>query len=561
MSRKETLNLKQAFSGKRRVLRRLLLQTTVFAGGILMLGAGRPAAAATLKLGDFTITLQSTLGYTFGERTAPVNNELATLNSDDGDRNFRSGVIANRFQTLEQLNISDGDYGLRASALAYIDTVYLQNSKNNSPNTFNSFGIGPQGFPSGTVANEGRKIEPLALFIYGAEDFDGGNQKLSWQLGRQTITWGESLFSLDGISGLQAPVDAYQGDLLPNPQAQALFLPTGAFSAAYQFANGVSIDGYWQFEFEPDILPGVGSFFSTSDEIGPGAQRILASTISEGAASINRAPDIRPKNGLDQFGFAAHDSIGNYEVGAYFVRGIPKGPNVYTDVGEAVVGGVPVVTDPGVINLAHPNGPQIGLYNIVYAQPVNAFALSASTLFMSANVAGEISDRINQPLISAPNVSSSDPANFNNPLYAIGNVVAAQLSTIYQSPPLPLMPNGGVLEAELNLSDVTSINKNRANLVPGNTSEGGAFEAVWTPNWFPRSDLEIETPVGWTTTFLGDSQFDGSAAGTTTYDVGIEAIYKYNLTIGANYQRYAGPLDRQANLDRDFLTVYVQKTF
>lgn len=507
-----------------------------------------PAQAQTVQLGDFTVTLQSTFGYTLGVRTASVNNESSTLNNDDGDRNFRSGIMADRFQTLEQLNIANGNYGLRASALAYVDTVYLQNNKNNSPNTFNSYDVGPQGFPSATVDTEGRKFRPLAVFLYGSENFAAGEQKLSWQLGRQTITWGESLFSLDGISGLQAPVDFYEAELLPNPQAQALFLPTGAASVSYNFSNGIALDAYWQFEYESDILPGTGSYFaSNSDYVGPGAQRILATPINEGAVSIYRAPDINPPNGLDQLGLAAHDTFGNFGVGAYYVRGIPKTPNVYTNIT-----GVP---GPG------PSGPSVGVYNLAYSKPVDAFALSASTLFKGANIAAEISGRINQPLLSEPTYTAAHPASYNNPLYATGDVLDAQISGIYLTPPLPLMPNGASISAELTLNDVVSVTKNKAVLLPGYTNEGGGFEVVFAPNWFPLAAVEIETPIGWTKTFLGDSRFDQSAAGASTIDVGIEAIYKSNLTVGINYQRYAGPPNRQANLDRDFLTFYVQRTF
>jgi hypothetical protein len=506
------------------------------------------ARAASVQLGDVTVTLQSTLDYTLGVRTAPVNNTYLNvngLNSDDGDRNFSNGVMANRIQTLEQLNIQDGNYGLRASALAYLDTVYLGQSKNSSPDTFNSYGIGPRSFTSETIANEGRKIEPLALFVYGSEFLDGGASKLSWQIGRQTITWGETLFSFDGIAGLQAPADFYQAQLLPNPQAQALFLPTGAARLSYQFANGLTLDGYWQFEYEADELPGVGSYFSASDAVGPGGQRILFSPINEGAAGLYRGPDVRPNNGLDQFGLSAHDNFGNFGAGIYFVQGIPKGPNVYTNVTGA--------------NTPTSTGVSEGVYNIVYAKPVDAFGASISTLIGSANVAAEFSDRINQPLISDPQYTTT--ANYNDPLYAEGNVVNLTANGIYLTPPLPIFTNGIAISTELTLNDVTSVNRHAENLVAGNTSEGGQYELVATPNWFPTSSLEVEIPIGWSTTFLGDSQYDGSAAGTSTYDIGLEGIYKNNLSFGMNYQRYAGPPNRESNLDRDFVTFYVQRTF
>lgn len=539
-----------------------MLRSTVLTGGLLTLGillsGASPARAATVQLGDYTVTLQSTLGYTFGVRTAPLDNEAININTDDGDRNFRSGVMASRFQTLEQFGIKKGDYGLRASALAYIDTKYLQDNKNNSPSTLNGYGFGPQGFPGGTVANEGRDFEPLALFLYGAESFAGGEQKLSWQLGRQTITWGETLFSLEGISGLQAPVDLYQAQLLPNPQAQALFLPTGAASVTYDFGSGISAAAYWQFEYKPNTVTGVGSYFSQFDFVGPGAQRILvplpspANMLYGPYGAFYRTADIRPANGLDQFGFSVHDTIGSYTLGAYFVRAVPKTPNV------SITPGAP---GPGAAGLS------LGHYAIEYGLPANAYAISASTIFMGANVAGEISGRTNQPLLSEAINSPGSNISYGNTDYARGDVVNADLSALYLTEPLPLMPNGTTIAGELTWNKVVSVTSHKTSLLPGNNSVGGSFEVTFTPAWYPRSDIEVQTPIGWTNTFLGDSQYGQTiyaaqaTAGSSTIDMGVQAIYKNSLTLGANYQRYAGPPNRQALIDRDFVTVFVQKTF
>lgn len=540
---------------------RTALTRAAFASGIILCGA-KVALAATQQLGDVTVTLQSTIEYTLGERTAPVDSAmypssdpLTSNNTDDGDRNFRYGIMENRIQALEQLGIVDGNYGLRASALTFLDGVYLQNNKNNSPSTFNAFDVGNQGFASGTVANVGRKFEPLAIFVFGSENFGNGNQKLSWQVGRQTITWGESLFSLNGIAGLQAPVDAYIGQSEPNPQAQALFLPTGAASVAYDFGNGITVDAYWQFEYEPDIVPSAGSYFSPADFVGPGAQRIIFSPVENGIAeSVYRGPDIRPSNGLDQFGFASHDTLGNFEVGAYFVRGISKVPNVYLNA--------PAFFAP------HPAGLEVGQYQLAYAQPTNAYAISASTLLFGANVAGELSGRTNQPFMSGLSpYTSANPANYSNPLYASGNVINLDLSEIYLSSPLPLMPNGAQFISEFTFNDVVGAIKNEANEAAGSTREGAAFEAVFMPNWYPRSNVEVDMPVGWTAAIVGDPLYNNlgtkisTNAGTGTIDVGLKAIYKANLTVGVNYQRYYGSPNQQALLDRDFATVYIQKTF
>ena len=543
----------------RRFLRSTLMSGAVLAGGVAGCMVIAPGASAlSTQLGDVTITLQSTIGYTIGDRTAPLDNTLIETGvapalggggADDGDRNFRSGLMESRFQALEQLGIVDGDYGFRASALTWVDTVYLEDNKNNSPETLNSYGIGPRGFVSGTVANEGRRFEPLAAFIYGAENFNGGNERLTWQVGRQTITWGESLFTTYGISGLQAPIDTYQGQIEPNPQAQALFLPTGAASAAFTFANGASVDAYWQFEYEPDILAGVGSYFSPEDFIGPGAQRILGSFVGpdQQALSIYRGQDIRPANGLDQFGLAAHDSYGVSDFGIYFVRAIPKTPGLYIDAPSSFA--------------AAPAGFQVGKFYEFYALPVNAYAVSASTLFDGANFATEISARTNQPFASEIAGTLASVPTYNQALYARGSVLNATFSGIYLTPPLPLLPNGATVDGEVVMNEILGFSEYKQNRLPGTTRGGGAFEATVTPDWFPASGIEIDFPVGLTSTFLGDSAFTSSNAGTGTIDVGVKAIYKSNLTLGVNYQRYYGPVFRQPDLDRDFVTAYIQRSF
>jgi hypothetical protein len=534
-------------------LKSRLFRSTLAAGSAALLTISplvvRPAQALTVQSGPFTITLQSTLSWTGGYRTSTFDNaymdEPGNANIDDGDRDFRHGPIANRFQTLEQLNIQDGSYGLRASGLAYIDTVYLGNNENNSPYTFNTYSVGPRGFPSGTVANEGRRLEPLALFVYGAEELgSSGSDRLSWQIGRQTITWGEGLFTFDTIAGLQAPADFYQAELLPNPQAQALYLPTGAAQFALTTDGGPTIDAYWKFEYEPSILPGVGSYFSPADIIGPGASQIIQGYHGDPFPNAPRGKDIRPANGFDQFGLNARENFGNSTYGFYFVRGIPTSPGVVTQL--------------GLTGLANP--PAIAKnYAIYYPDPVNAIAASYSTLLGEANVAAELSGRLNQPLASSIDTFGALPSYGNVP-YAKGDVIVADVSSIYATPPLPAFPNGMVIESELTTSKIVSITENRLNLAAG-TDEGAGTEIVFDPNWFPLGDLELETPVGWSETFIGHSRFDSSNAGTGTIDLGLKFTYKSNLQFGFNYQRYYGSVIRQGNLDRDFATLYVNKTF
>lgn len=515
---------------------------------IVVIYSSNLANAATFTYGDTTITLNTTLSYSLGVRTAPVNSTLASaLNGNDGDLNFRSGIMENRVSALEELDIKDGDYGLHASGEAYLDAVYLQHNKNNSPNTFNSVNIGRQSFPSGTVATDGRRIEGLAAYVFGSENFNDGNDNLSWRVGRQTISWGQSLFFPDGISGGQQPVDVYSANALPDPKLETIFLPTAAASVAYQAGSALTVQGYWQFEYEADQLTGTGSYFSTNDFVGPGGQRILLTPNNQGGVGLYHGHDLKP-NGLDQFGLAMTAQLGDWDAGLYFVRFDAKTPSLYVYPGAAT---------------SQPNG--VGKYALVYGKGINLVGASFSTLVGSVtNLAGEISLRNNQPLAGGTIIvgQGTRADNGNHNLYPVGDVVNLQLSTIITTNPFRFFPNGVTVEGETVLNRVMTVTKNRQNLATGMTADGGAFQVQVTPTYFIGPTLQVDIPVGLTCNFLGKSLYDGGIiAGTGIIDAGLTLTYRGVWVTGFNYQRYYGGLNGQPLLDRDFATVFIHRSF
>ena len=84
------------------------------------------------------------------------------------------------------------------------------------------------------------------------------SQEISLKVGRQTLLWGQSLlFASDGISAGQAPIDIQVAQTTPNAQAQQVFLPVGQVVLTYQPNETYTIQGYYQFEWEPDNFQGV----------------------------------------------------------------------------------------------------------------------------------------------------------------------------------------------------------------------------------------------------------------------------------------------------------------
>ncbi len=527
----------------------------IWLGGLALLGyagAADPALAFNAYTGEFannllTINLDTTLEYsTFYRVNDPSDVLLSDENGDEGDRDFRHGFVDNTFDALPVLDIKDGSYGAHVSGEFYLDTSYLDKNQNNSPATFNP--ISPasnRDFTSATRNVNGENAVLLDAFVYGSHYIGNTNQDVSFKFGRQTLIWGQSLFFAgNGIAAGQAPLDIIKAESLPNAEAQQIFLPVGQAVLTYQPNQIVTIQGYYQFEWEPDTFQGVGAYFSSSDVLDKGGQRLLA-----GAFSIYRIKDQRPPIDNGQFGLSTQLTLGNYDLGFYALRFDAKAPELY-------------------VTGAQPNQPatSAGSYYLVYPRDIQIFGAALSSTVGPVNVAGEISGRRNMPLDSgaAETGSIAGPAN-SGALYAKGSTMAAQASAVYVSPGIPLDPGGVTIDGEIAFNHVISVDSGRAELTPGRQASAAAFEAVATPAYFEVfPNTELEFPIGLTYDLLGRSEVDSTMNhGTGSVTAGITAVYRTTWSAGLVYDDFFGKADPTLNplADRGYVSFNIQHTF
>ena len=90
------------------------------------------------------------------------------------------------------------------------------------------------------------------------------------------MLWGESLFfGANGIAAGQAPIDVIKATSVPNTPFKELIRPVNQFSGQIQLRSNLSVAAYYQFEWEENRIPAVGSYFSTSDAVGDGGERLI----------------------------------------------------------------------------------------------------------------------------------------------------------------------------------------------------------------------------------------------------------------------------------------------
>jgi hypothetical protein len=174
---------------------------------------------------------------------------------------------------------------------------------------------------------------------YAYASFDVLDMPLDVRLGKQVVSWGESTFITGGINSIN-PIDvnAYRR---PGSEIKEVLLPVNMAYANLGLTENLSMETFYQLEFQEHVIPGCGTFFSTNDYASEGCNNI---TIQDGVTSIERDEDgKRDANDEGQYGMAFRfmsEALGDTEFGLYAMTIHSRVPSinfVKNDVSSATV--------------------------------------------------------------------------------------------------------------------------------------------------------------------------------------------------------------------------------
>ena len=441
------------------------------------------------------------------------------------------------------MDVTRVDLGFEIGADGWYDAAYHGTDANRSPATFNPVTVGHDAFPADVRRLIGDTMELGPAYVRDKFDLDG--LPVSIRVGRQTLLWGESLFfAQDGIAGAQAPVDLIKAASQPLAPANELYLPVAQADIRVRLPWGLSLEAYDQGEWRRDRIPGVASYFSTSDVLDTGGQRLFT---ADGGVLFRSADDTPPGAGLGQFGAALRRDSGTLGLGVYALRYDAKSPAI--ELGA----------DPGTYRLAFPQG-------------IDLLGASVSTYAGDNTLAGEVSFRRNLPLVSrfqplAPSVLASAPSALaaSAPLqagFSTGQTLNGLASYERLLPPRGLWDTAS-FQVEAAATELLAVQTNPGDRLPGTTGFALAIQAVLTPTWYNvRRDLNLSASAGVRIGVVGRSSVDaGQDAGTGNLTVGVSATYRTVWQVGLSYTRYIGSPRLQPLADRDFAMLSLARAF
>ncbi len=539
-----------------------MIQRTAMAAAALL--ALMPAAHAfELETPDpdlkvrLDLTPKFSLGYRLKDPSAALTRldvavDPGTVNEDDGNNNFRKGLISRRFDLLAELDVAAPNYGGRISGTAWHDGAYLGRSDYAGSALYaagnplgpvvstsnNNFGQEANEFLPSTRRQHGRGGELLDAFVYLKGDV--GGMKANLRLGKHTLQWGESLFfGQNGIANAQGPVDIARIVSVPGWQFKEVLLPVEQVSGTLRLAEGLQLGAYYQFKWRKSKLPGVGSYFSNQDYIGGG--RVNFGQAPDGSPielPVDTAADNRPKNsGQGGVQLRWSPTGGDFEYGLYAVQYHDKTPSGL--VFDFVQGHV----------------------RVAYASKIRAFGASVTSSIGQLNWALEGSVRQNTPLNSDPAVIGGPSpvlacdTSSDTPCYAVGDTAHLQLSGIYVLQPSALWQGGAVLgEIAYNrrlkvkrdiFAAADGSNQGIGGLDPNTTKDAFALRVLFEPSYFQvASGLDLSVPIGVGYNFGGRSSAIGNFAGGVSdggdWTIGLKAKYQNAWNFSLTYNDYFG---------------------
>ncbi|ARS50023.1 type V secretory pathway, adhesin AidA [Ectopseudomonas mendocina] len=329
-----------------------------------------PATAVIFQIGEFEGQFDSHLaiGASWALRN-PDPDLLHDPASDDGRRNFKKGETFSKvFKGVHDLELRYRESGVFLRGKYWYDFELKDESR--------LFSDIDEHNRKEAARSSGAQL--LDAFVY--HNYLIGELPGTTRVGKQVVSWGESTFIQGGINTIN-PVDV-SAFRRPGSEIKEGLIPVNMLYLSQNLTEELSVEGFYQLEWDQTVIDNCGTFFSPTDALADGCSGLYAPS----GSAIPRIGD-RDARDEGQWGAALRwfapklDS----EFAAYFINYHSR-MSYFSTVGATAVG------DLGSTK-----------YFVEYPEDIQLYGLSISTMLPTGTtLAGEISYRPNMPVQISP---------------------------------------------------------------------------------------------------------------------------------------------------------------
>ena len=327
----------------------------------------------------------------------PNGGNAFSVNGDDGNLNFGTGIVSNAFKLTSELLLEKDNFGGFFRVTGFYDDEVMNGNREKAELSDTAKDI------------VGRDAEVLDAYVwYG---FDLGDKAAEVRLGNQVLSWGESTYIQNSINTIN-PINVAR-IRVPGAELREALMPVPILSSTFDVTENGSLEAFLQLAWEETRIDPPGSYFSSNDFAGPGGERVQLGFggVGEGPfLGISRAADKKPADS-GQFGLAYRTFMPNWndtEFGFYYINYHSRLPIISartgTNAGLAAAGQVYATAGvaPGSNAVVDANATQAysqtARYQIEYPEDIQLLGLSFNTTASGWALQGEISHRLDVPL-------------------------------------------------------------------------------------------------------------------------------------------------------------------
>ncbi|MFV3414179.1 DUF1302 domain-containing protein [Pseudomonas nitroreducens] len=383
------------------------------------LGCATQAQAINFNIGEIEGQFDSSLSVGASWSTQSPKQDLIgaangghgmTQTNDDGRLNFRKGdTFSKIFKGIHDLELKYGDFGVFTRGKYWYDFRLKDESTDWKQ-------ISDDGRKEGAKSSGAQLLDAFGYYNYAIADMPG-----TVRVGKQVVSWGESTFIGNSINTIN-PIDV-SAFRRPGSEIKEGLIPVNMLYMSQSVTDSLSVEGFYQLEWDQTVLDNCGTFFSTTDVAADGCNtnynildpatvnslnapatkallNSLGVTVTPEGLMVPRGAD-RDARDSGQWGLALRWLGDDVEYGAYAMNYHSRTPIVsMKNAGTADIGNVlRALSVPGGAALAQPLLLGRGNYFLEYPEDIRLYGLSFSTTLPTGTAwNGEISYRPNMPL-------------------------------------------------------------------------------------------------------------------------------------------------------------------
>ncbi len=341
----------------------------------------------------------------------------ATSTTDDGNLNYgKHDAYSQIIKGVHDIQLSKGDFGAFVRFKYWYDYA-LEEGDVNHGNSGNAYvpntPLSDEGFENNTKFSGATLLD---AYVYAS--FDLGETPVDIRLGRQVVSWGESTFIQGGMNSSN-PFDV-AALRRPGADLKEGILPVGMLYGNVGLTENLSVEAFYQYEWEKTQIDGCGTYFSGADFAASGCNYVSVGPLGDQAGlaagfAAERIADVEPDDG-GQYGLAARyyaEALNDTEFGIYYMNIHSRLPLINTvrtnipptyaeitgdDIANSPVF-VPKALDPtgGAFSAQNPG------YDIEFPEDLKFYGVSFATNVGGVALSGEASYKPDTPVqISGP---------------------------------------------------------------------------------------------------------------------------------------------------------------